>query len=255
MKRYKIAQDKRREITQRYIETPVTYEQLAEELGVSMSTIASSIRSIDPKAGDKKRRRRGRTVTEWSSGHDEARKVPREDYLKIARRYIESDLTYQDIGDEYGVSRERIRQIIAEVAPNAFDQKRQHAEAEAKAKEAAEFIEACLDAMLYGRICAVCGSWVLRKRAEVTCSEECSDAWAVLRTLPEIDGGEHRKAVARAILRHPDQYDDDQIEHAIQVLEGKPPVRRRYLHKGSKRAEVVRRWRPELYEELTGEPA
>jgi hypothetical protein len=62
---------------------------------------------------------------------------------------------------------------------------------------------------------------------------------------------EHRQQEARVYLANPDKYAGAPIEWAGRMVSDNPPPRNRtYLVPGSKRAAVIRKYRPELYDEL-----
>lgn len=180
--------------------------------------------------------------------------IPEEEYPKIAQRRLNGE-TLQSIADDYDVTRERIRQIAKQVNPEIpIKLKRARRAEESKAAEerlAKRFIQACQKAIEEDRKCYSCGGWILRPGAgAVNCSEECSRAYVILRYVD--DPQAHRQNIANSILNHPEKHPPTRIEWAESVLSGENTERNRtFLLKGSKRSEIIRKYRPELYEELT----
>jgi hypothetical protein len=169
-------------------------------------------------------------------------------YSEIARRYTTTDDTLQDIGDDYGVTRERIRQILPVGVKQA---KKLNQEARRRSDA---FNAACQRAIDNNLVCVVCSSWILRRASggvhTITCSPECAEAWLHLRTFDEFD--KHRQQMARTYLANSEKYPRQQ-EWAKAMLGPNPPPRnRRWVRPGSARAEAIRKHRPELYAELVG---
>jgi hypothetical protein len=180
--------------------------------------------------------------------------IPPSEYSEIAHRYVTTNVTLQMLGDEYGLTRERIRQIIALVYPNAASRKRQLQAARDKQRRNQEELEKVRQAREDNQRCVICGDLMLTRRQWRTCSPECSEAYMTIRYLPEISGNRHAVHVATSIIRHSEKYKNTQIAWAKRVLtaDGDVAPNRRYLVPGSKSAETVRAYLPDLYEKLTG---
>lgn len=121
-----------------------------------------------------------------------------------------------------------------------------------------QFLEVCQRAIDEDKRCPVCGGWVLLLRNNaLCCSSECAEAWRVAIRFLDDGGDKHRIAMAKSYLARPDHYKPVVLEWSRRVLEAfekgeaLPPRNRTYLVLGSKRAEIIRKYRPELYVELT----
>lgn len=182
------------------------------------------------------------------------------EYATIAGRYIGGE-SYAAIGRDYGVSRERIRQIVKEVQPDAKARRRalealnENVKAQRQAEaEAQRFIDRLQEVIDQDLRCATCGGWVIRDTGRddenKTCSSECAKAWVVLKSFPEVAGDVHRNHMATSILGNKEKYSDAEIEWAQRMQEDAPPPNRRWVQEGSRRAEVLKKYRPEIYEEL-----
>ena len=172
-------------------------------------------------------------------------KIPTGHLAELERLYVEEGLTLQELGDRYGVTREAVRIRLPRGLFAAKTAKR------AERRRTQAFLSACERALVDNRVCRVCGSWILRRGTNIiTCSSECSMAWLVVRSLDDPD--EHRQMTARAYLTKPDVYKPSIIAWAKQMLGDDPPPRnRRFFVSGSKRSEIARRYRPELFKDDT----
>jgi hypothetical protein len=168
--------------------------------------------------------------------------------------------SYAAIGREYGIGRERVRQIVADDS-EAKDRKanrarelKEHRRGYVEQIQTQAFLARLQEVIDQDLHCAACGGWVIRDITSSgdnkTCSPECAEAWSVLRSFPEVAGDDHRIHMANAILRRPSNYKDSQVEWAQRMIEDAPPPNRRWVQKGSKRAEILKRYRPELYQRL-----
>ena len=177
-------------------------------------------------------------------------KVDPDSHDEIERLYSIEGLTLQEIGDRYGVTRERIRQILPRGASDAKRVRRHDR------KRTNRFLAACQRALDMDLKCKTCGGWVLRTTTTgpwppMNCSVECSRAYLVLRHLDDHEG--HRREMARTLLGSPEKYEQSQLDWAEAMLgPNPPPPNRRYLVPGSKRARVIAKYRPEQYAALIG---
>ena len=161
---------------------------------------------------------------------------------EIERLYYGGEHTLQAIGDHYGVTRERIRQILPKGAGTVVEKIRHDQ------RRTQKFLAACQRALNENRVCQICGGWILRGYAK-TCSGECSKAYLVLRHFDEHET--HRHEQARTYLAKPEKYKGPQVEWAKKMVgPNPPPPNRRYLQPGSKRSELIRKYRPAEYEML-----
>lgn len=180
--------------------------------------------------------------------------IPPEDYPSIVERRLAGE-TLQAIADTYGVSRERIRQVVKQVDASVPEALRSTAEVRRERSEEQELsnkltrrMEAALK---HDRKCQVCGAWVLRGNY-VNCSPEHTEAWSYLRVVD--NPLEHRRYMAKTYLDKPERYSESNLDWARRVMSGEVTEgNRRYLIPGSKSAEYIRKYRPEVYEELLGE--
>lgn len=200
----------------------------------------------------------------WTLDPDEVRSfaqprrlVPVMDHERIAKRRL-AGATLQEIADDYAVTRERIRQIVKEYDPTIpaqvkSERKRTHS-LRLRADLDAQLREQMQEALDFDLKCVVCGAWVLRLNRgktgmNVTCSPEHAEAWPILRTFDETD--EHRRHVARTILRNPEKHSESKVRWAQRMLsDNPPPPDRRFFHEGSQRAELIRKYRPEQFQAI-----
>lgn len=153
-------------------------------------------------------------------------------------------LTYTQIGAKYGVSRERVRQVLAKTG---FDGRAAKARANRERIEA-ERLSKCLAVMQRAidedRKCTICGAWVLRKGPAKTCSQACAELLrgdARLYVRPE-QREQHRFNVAKSILRNPKGKRPSQIAWAKRMLsDNPPPANRRFSVPGSRASEAARK--------------
>ena len=136
---------------------------------------------------------------------------------RMARLY-EQGMTLQQIGDEYGITRERVRQILTAGLGTNFvsvaRKARERREAERSEKELAKRRKKA-------RPCIVCGGPVLRHASgrypTVTCSTECATEYRTNRYhyAPEIQ----EIAQARYIIAHPEGQPPSRVAWAKRVIE------------------------------------
>lgn len=147
-----------------------------------------------------------------------------ERFEQIANRFLDTELTLAAVGREYGLTRERVRQIAAMFDPDGSRRAAHKARVQRirETKRAAAQWRELKRRAKAARPCAVCGSWVLRK-AQVTCSQECAEAWPTLRFhLDPVFRARHRARIARWYLAHPGKVTRSQLNWAKKVLAGEP---------------------------------
>ena len=177
-------------------------------------------------------------------GRASNQKINPDHYPEIERLYLDQGLTLAEIGDRYGVTRERIRQILP---PQIAKTRRARRQNRIRTKA---FLSTCQRALDENLVCSICHGWILRKTGNVTCSPECRKAADTLRTFDNHE--HHRRQLARSILAHPDRHPALNLEWAEAMLEpDPPPPNRRYFRPGSKRSELIRKYRPEAYAAIT----
>lgn len=238
-----------------YIKTDLTLAQIADKFGVTPSSLHRRITGHTPDAFRQKRRRRSMRrfrEQERNGGQpSDFRQVPLADHDYIVERYLTTEASLEEIAAEYDVTRERIRQIVADYEPDAFQIKRANVGLNAIERE---FERRCRYALENDLRCVVCDSWVLRGPKRKTCSSECAEAWSILRTFPEITGNYQRRNQAKTILSNPEAHPPSKVEWAQKMLsDNPPPPNRRFFQAGSKRAETLRRFRPDIYAQIVGD--
>ncbi len=119
---------------------------------------------------------------------------------RAARLYSRGNVTLAQVGAQFGVSRERVRQWINATDPELIGrvkQRRLEATMRAKAREARqkarEVKAAPQRAMEAGQVCRVC--WGPRTRPGTTCSTRCAELWKHARY--HIDASEREKTDRR----------------------------------------------------------
>ncbi len=119
---------------------------------------------------------------------------------KAARLYSRGNITLAQVGTQFGVSRERVRQWINTVDPELIGRVKQRrleaamrARARAARNAAREKKYAPVRAMEAGEVCRVC--WGPRTRSGTTCSARCAELWKHARY--HIDEAERAKVARR----------------------------------------------------------
>lgn len=144
--------------------------------------------------------------------------------LNLAEEYAEDpDLTLADIGDRYGVTKERVRQWLAEVDPTAAERHRVAQRAARVAREAQAQRQEQLElarSWEAGVLCVVCeGPRPSNRRT--TCSLRCSRLWKRARYNIDSEARDrHQLAVARHRVSHPETVSAAELEFAQRVLAG-----------------------------------
>lgn len=165
---------------------------------------------------------------------------------EILRLYRDEGLTLREVGNRYGLSHERIRQIATAQDPGAKETRRR-----LKAAKRAEQRRRELDRRLAdAEPCRICGKPVLRGRNRLTCSPSCADSWRVVRY--QLDPEFHkrfRRTQARWILRNPRKHAPGQVSWARSVLTRDKEPNRRFLVPGSRTAQVLKRVAPDVFAE------
>jgi hypothetical protein len=140
-------------------------------------------------------------------------------------------LTLEEVGDRYGITRERVREILVQHG-RVSGRKRLQARAEERLFR--QFAERARSAVP----CAVCGSWVLRRTRtgrKKTCSSECTRLWNEVRfSIDEEERERQRYATATWVVEHADRVPANRVIHAMRVLTGDAEERGRWTISGSK---------------------
>lgn len=112
-------------------------------------------------------------------------------YLYLTGRY-----TYEALGIMFGVTRERVRQILGE---NGIEPKILLAERKQQREDERKFIEFA-QAASDARVCIVCEFWVLRRTGRTICSLKCSRIFK--QNKHRLDFERFVVIQAKSILRH-----------------------------------------------------
>lgn len=151
--------------------------------------------------------------------------------------------TYRRLGERYGVSHERVRQIIER--HGLADAKAARTEARSRAERSAALEEFALRASR-ARPCVICGCWVLRGNGSGrTCSPGCGAAYrtsGVRFAIDPIARFRHRRAMARYWLR---SGSPAERRHGARILAGLVEPKGRWHLPGSRTAEVIKRACPD----------
>lgn len=179
-------------------------------------------------------------------------KVKEKRDLDIALKVLDG-ATLREVGEEYGISTERVRQILRETGheSRAQESRKKRQEQQAQERLFAEFAKLAETA----KPCRVCGYWVLRrgkdrvdKRQTITCSADCAESWRVLRRI--IDPTwyrRHQKMLANHILGLPDGHSHKRatsIRWAHKVIAGDygDETQARYVLPGSKTEQLAKKY-------------
>jgi hypothetical protein len=155
----------------------------------------------------------------------------------IADRYVYSLDTLQSIATPYGISRERVRQIVEQFYTRE-QAKKHRAAVRAMRDEAVDRYRRSI-----APPCKVCGEpsvRSLRAAKYLTCSPRCARAWqAFAQADDEEASNRHRVYLARSILRHQEGKKPSQVAWAKRIVaaveSGQPlPPRNRTLTRFSK---------------------
>lgn len=156
---------------------------------------------------------------------------------EIATLYFGEGKSYQDIADQFGVSREAVRQFLNRHFPDRVGGRTFRKELRSAEKKATE--EALLEARKAGAPeCAVCYDPVTRKtggRGENrTCSAHHSELWSKARFLLNEELRERQRlSMANSILRYHESHLPSAVAWAQKVVNGEPINTRTYVRKES----------------------
>ena len=169
--------------------------------------------------------------------------------LAIAEAYATGEVTMEELAQANGISRERVRQIIARIDPGlprrVIEQRQVEREERAEA-------EARREARAAGAHCVLCGKLVTRRfdypgndrgGFALTCSPECAQDYVVVRDLVDEDRARKRRDYqANTILRNPSAHDETSVTWAKRWKAGKAAMRRHDFQPGSDRERVAEKW-------------
>jgi hypothetical protein len=151
----------------------------------------------------------------------------------LAKEYASDPLvTLAQIGDRFGVTKERARQWIAEVDPKAADKHRK-AQVRWRKRQA--------DAMLAERRADLARNWERRILCAVclgprpsgrlkTCSHHCADLWKLAGyNIDPTRRDNHQRAVARHRLEYPERHTMAEVDWADRYLTGEASSHGRWV--------------------------
>ncbi len=189
-------------------------------------------------------------------------------YRDIERMFQmrEEGKTLQQIGNEFGLTRERIRQILKEEDPKyaaRLNWRRR------ELKEEQERIQRETEAHKAGAWCLVCGTLVLRKARghvtlsqavkdrngfNLTCSSTCARKYEVVKLQVNPQAWYNQRiSYARSILRNAESRTGAEVRWAKRFLAGEATSRGRWTTKESKVRKTLDRERvTPYYEEKRG---
>jgi hypothetical protein len=150
--------------------------------------------------------------------------------------------TYRSLGEQFGISYERVRQVVAQMDLDAAVASRSVIRAAVdRTRLFEDFAHRAADA----RPCTMCGYWVLRGSGRRTCSPACARAFATSSVRFAVDEREwerHRGRMARYWLRKGTPI---QRRHARRVLAGVASRRGRWHIPGSSASTTIKRMCPD----------
>jgi hypothetical protein len=233
---------------------------LATSLGVPEAWLYGRLHELDPGCSQASmlKRRQDRYAARMSEGRGAWQASKVEDVAMARDLWLEGS-TLQEIGDLYGLTRERIRQVVEQRFPGTGKEARRRRMERADAAKAAQ--QAQEDAAIQARVdrgeappCKVCRKPNVRAltndNTSTTCGDECAQAWPLLRYyLEEGNAEKHRMQMARWALTNP-KAKPAQLAYARRVLAGEvtEPVKHFGIKAGSKVEALARRLRPDLLE-------
>lgn len=148
-------------------------------------------------------------------------------------RYVYGTEALRAIGADYGITGERVRQVLAMLDPEAFQRRREEKRRRAEAERARLYAERVAD----NEPCVVCGTFPDTPRQR-TCSPWCAEAWesmAVRRLFDPHQCERHNRVIALGHLER----EDGSVRHALNILSGNVRSHGRWLLPGSKAWEVA----------------
>lgn len=146
---------------------------------------------------------------------------------ELAERYRTGNVSYADLAAQYGVSRQRIHQVILQHDPHAIKEGKEKQRIQAEQLKAVQKQERQRRLATPIGTCRVCYDPIYRqssrRRAIQSCSTRCSDLWAVVRY--HMDEGvrqQQTRAIARWALQHPDRVSPWQLRYAKKIINNEP---------------------------------
>lgn len=161
---------------------------------------------------------------------------------KIVRLYVEDRLTLEQIGQLFGITRERVRRVLMRAGVTGWLVAKERTALRSAARDARK--EAEREAVLSALPpCRVCQGPVRRLRS-ITCSSECAEAWNALRLHLDPEQAEaHRLQQARAVLKHAEKYSASAVALSRRIVAGDaPPRNRTWVAPNSRAAYYLRKF-------------
>lgn len=140
-------------------------------------------------------------------------KVPTGAEADMLNAYMTTDKTLQEIGDPYGVTRERVRQLLSSYDNTMYKLARERRKARTRLRRYVDYGD-----VQPRRECRLCGAPTNRK----SCSREHHDVYTNLRYhFADDDRRQSQQyAIAKHNLKAPHQVPDYQLRHSQRVFNG-----------------------------------
>lgn len=161
---------------------------------------------------------------------------------QIKKMYFDEGKSYAEIAEQYGKTREAVRQFLNKTFPDRESGKEFRSKINQKRRVTAEK-NAEINRKPVGK-CVICGKAVFTNyggpRARVrTCGPEHAKLWVTARYNLDPDFRKRQRAsTARSILRNKEKYRPSSIKWAKKVLEEEMPPRRAYRLRDSQSSEA-----------------
>lgn len=152
---------------------------------------------------------------------------------EIERLYFGQGLSYQEIANQYGKSREAIRQFLNRHFPERISGKEFRSKLNVQRRSHVQQLISERKAEVKGH-CIICGGPVTSNyggpRAKVrTCSPEHAELWVKARYILDANSKKRQRiSTAKSILKNEERYSESAIRWAKRVLDDGMPPKRSY---------------------------
>lgn len=150
---------------------------------------------------------------------------------EIEKMYFGQGLSYQEIANHYGKSREAVRQFLNRYFPERISGKEFRSKLNKQRRDHVRQLVEERKAEVKGE-CVICGGPVFSNYGGAhakarTCSSEHAQLWVKARYILDPSSRKRQRvSTAKSILKNPKKYSDASIRWANRVLkEGMPPKR------------------------------
>lgn len=157
---------------------------------------------------------------------------------EIERLYFGQGLSYQEIANQYGKSREAIRQFLNRHFPERVSGKEFRSKLNNQRRSHVQQLLSERRAEVKG-YCVICGGPVTSNyggpRAKArTCSPEHAQLWVKARYILDPNSKQRQRiSTAKSILKHEERYSESSVRWAKRVLSDGMPAKRSYNISGS----------------------